>query len=81
MPVVGVNRTSTLATCRLEDAPNFQLGERAAKDIIARHIGVIRDAWDDICEEAELTAVERNLSDRHIFLDDHVFEETPRHLW
>ena len=49
MLIVGDNRTSTLATC-LEAAPNFQLGEKAAKDIIARQIGAIRDGWDDICE-------------------------------
>ena len=78
MLIVGDNRTSTLATC-LEAAPNFQLGEKAAKDIIDRQIGTIRDAWDDICEEAALTEVERNLFDRRIFLNDSVFEGTVGH--
>ena len=73
MLIAGDNRTSTLAAC-LEAAPSFQLGEKAAKEIIDRQIGAIRDAWDDICEEAALTEVERNLFGRRIFLNDYVFE-------
>ena len=80
MLIVGDNRTSTLASC-LEAAPNFQLGEKAAKDIIAREIGAIRDTWDDICEEAALTKVERNLFGQRIFLNDHIFEGTAEGLW
>ncbi len=79
MLVVGDNRTSTLATC-LEAAPNFQLSEKAAKDIIARQIGAVRDAWDDICEEATLTEVDRNLFGQRIFLNESVFEGTPEGL-
>ncbi|MXW92246.1 MAG: type II toxin-antitoxin system HipA family toxin [Rhodospirillaceae bacterium] len=80
MLIVGDDRTSTLATC-LEAAPNFQLGEKAAKDTIARQIGIIRDAWDDICEEAALTEVERNLFGQRIFLNDYIFEGMPEGLW
>ena len=80
MLIVGDNRTSTVATC-LEAAPNFQLSEKAAKDIIDRQIGTIRDAWDDICEEAALTKVERNLFGRRMFLNDYVFEGTAKGLW
>ena len=80
MLIVGDNRTSTLATC-LEAAPYFQLGEKAAKDTIARQIGTIRDALDDICEEAALTEVERNLFGRRMFLNDYLFEGTAEGLW
>ncbi len=80
MLIVGGNRTSTLATC-LEAAPNFQLDEKAAKDIIARQIDTIRNAWDDICEEAALTEVERNLFGQRIFLNDFIFEGTAEGLW
>ena len=73
MLIVGDNRMSTLAAC-LEAAPNFQLSEKAAKDIIHRQIGAIRDGWDDICEEADLTEVERNLFGQRIFLNDFIFE-------
>ena len=75
MLIVGDDRTSTLATC-LEAAPHFQLSEKAAKDTVARQIGTIRDAWDDICEEAALTDVERNLFSQRIFLNDYIFEGT-----
>ena len=79
MLIVGDNRASTLATC-LAAAPNFQLGERAAKDIIAWQIGTIRDGWDDICNEARLNEVERNLFGRRMFLNDSVFEGTAEGL-
>ena len=79
MLIVGDNRSSTLATC-LEAAPNFQLGGKAAKNIIDWQIGTIRDAWDDICKEAALTEVERNLFGQRIFLNDYIFEGTEG-LW
>ena len=79
MLIVGDNRASTLATC-LAAAPNFQLTENAAEDIIARQIDSIRGGWDDICEEAALTDVERNLFGQRIFLNDFVFEGTAESL-
>ena len=79
MLIVGDNRTSTLATC-LEAASNFQLSEKAAKDTIARQIDAIRDGWDDICREAALTEVERNLFGQRIFLNDYIFEGTAEGL-
>ena len=79
MLIVGDNRTSTLATC-LEAAPNFQLGEKAAKDIIARQVDTVRDGWDDICREAVLTEVERNLFGQRMFLNDSIFEGTAEGL-
>ena len=79
MLIVGDNRASTLATC-LAAAPNFQLTETAAEDIIARQIDSIRGGWDDICEEAALTDVERNLFGQRIFLNDFVFEGTAESL-
>ncbi|MDE0411905.1 MAG: HipA domain-containing protein [Gammaproteobacteria bacterium] len=79
MLIVGNKRASTLATC-LEAAPNFQLSEQAAKDIIAWQISTIRDGWDDICKEAVLTEVERNLLGQRIFLNDFIFEGTAKDL-
>ncbi|MCY4393586.1 MAG: HipA domain-containing protein, partial [Rhodospirillaceae bacterium] len=79
MLIVGDNRTSTLATC-LKAARNFQLSEKAAKDIIARQIGTIREAWDGICEEAALTEVDRNLFGQRIFLNAYIFEGTAEGL-
>ena len=79
MLIVGDNRMSTLAAC-LEAAPNFQLGEKAAKNIIARQIGTLREGWDDLCEEAALTEVERRLFSQRIFLNDFIFEGAPEGL-
>ena len=79
MLIVGNNRASTLANC-LAAAPNFQLGEQAAKDIITRQIGTIQDGWDDICKEADLTEVERNLFGERIFLNEFAFEDAPKGL-
>lgn len=79
MLIVGNNRTSTLATC-IEAAPNFQLGDQAAKDIITRQIGIIRNGWDDICKEADLNEVERNLFGKRIFLNEFAFEGAPEGL-
>ena len=80
MLIVGDNRASTLAT-GLQAAPSFQLDEKGAKDIIARQIGTIRDAWDDICQEAALTEVERDLLGQRIFLNDYIFEGTAEEAW
>ena len=80
MLIVGDNRMSTLAAC-LEAAPHFQLGEKTAKDIIARQISTIRDGWDDVCDEAALSEVERNLFGQRIFLNDYIFEGTAEGLW
>ena len=79
MLIVGNNRASTLATC-LAAAPNFQLGEQAAKDIITRQIRAIQDEWDDICEEADLTEVERKLFGKRLFLNEFAFEDAPKGL-
>ena len=79
MLIVGDNRTSTLAAC-LEAAPHFQLGDKAAKDIITQQIGTIRAQWDDISEQAALTEVERNLFGQRIFLNDFIFEGAPEGL-
>ncbi len=79
MLVVGDNRTSTLAAC-LEAAPNFQLGEKTATDIIARQTGTVLDGWDDICKEAELSEIERNLFGQRMFLNDFFFEGAPEGL-
>ena len=80
MLIVGDNRAGTLAAC-LEAAPNFQLGEKAAKDIIACQTSTIRDAWEDICEHAALTGVERNLFGQRIFLNKYFFEGPAEGLW
>ncbi|APZ42717.1 type II toxin-antitoxin system HipA family toxin [Acidihalobacter ferrooxydans] len=79
MLIVGDNRTSTLATC-LEAAPNFHLSGKAAQAIIAQQIDVIWTGWNDICQEADLTEVERNLFEQRLFLNEFIFEGAPEGL-
>ena len=79
MLIVGDKRMSTLANC-LEAAPHFQLDASATEDIIAQQIGTIRDAWHEICEEADLTEIERRLFGRRIFLNESIFDGAPENL-
>lgn len=80
MLIIGNKRASTLATS-LEAAPNFQLSEAAAIDLIAQQISVVRDSWHDICDEAALTEVERNLFDQRIFLNNYIFDGMSKTRW
>lgn len=79
MLIVNDKRMSTLANC-LEAAPVFQLSGDAAEEIIGRQIRMIRDEWDDICGEAALTEVERNLLEQSLFLNPFIFEGAPSRL-
>jgi len=79
MLIVDDKRMSNLATC-LEAAPHFQLDQKAAEDIIARQINAIRDEWNDMCDEATLNEVERNLFSQRFFLNPFIFEGAPERL-
>jgi serine/threonine-protein kinase HipA len=76
MLIVDEKRMSNLATC-LEAAQHFQLDQKAAEDIIARQMDALRAGWDEVCEEASLNEVERNLLDQRIFLNPFIFEGAP----
>lgn len=49
---------STLTNC-LSIASMFQINKNNAKDNIESLIAVIRDHWSDVCEDAEMTEIER----------------------
>ncbi|MDD2558758.1 MAG: hypothetical protein PHH87_10825 [Desulfuromonas sp.] len=68
MLVVGDNRFSQLKTC-LEAAPHFLLSENEAVDIFDRTETVIRENWDVVCEEAELSTVDKALMWKRQFLN------------
>lgn len=80
MLIVGDKRSSTLSTT-LEAAPNFHLTQGTAKDVIAGQISVIRDGWNEICEEAALSEVERNLFSHRMFLNDPIFDGMKKVPW
>jgi serine/threonine-protein kinase HipA len=79
MLIVDDKRMSNLVSC-LEAAPHFQLDHKAAEDIIVRQIIAIRDEWNDMCDEAALNEVERNLFGQRIFFNPFIFEGAPERL-
>ena len=66
-------KRSLLETCR-RSASNFLLSDRDARKIINHQIEVITRSWSEICEEVELSKVERNFLWRRQFLNDYAFE-------
>jgi serine/threonine-protein kinase HipA len=73
MLILGDKRLSQIATC-VEAAPVFQLAEAEATAIIARQIAVIRDQWETVCTDANLSAVDRQLLWRRQFFNPFAFE-------
>ena len=73
MLINGEDKRSLLETCR-RSASNFLLSDRDARKIINHQIEVITRSWSEICEEAELSEIERNFLWRRQFLNDYAFE-------
>lgn len=73
MLVNGEDKRSLLESCRLS-APNFLLSDRDARALIADQIGLIVQAWEAICDEADLSTVDRSYLWRRQFLNDYAFE-------
>lgn len=59
MLITGENRFSQLQTC-LAAAHHFLLSRQAAVVVIDRIETAIRDNWEKVCEEAELSPVDKN---------------------
>jgi serine/threonine-protein kinase HipA len=60
MLITGNNRFSQLKTC-LAAAHHFLLSRPAAVEAISRIEAAIRDNWERVCGEAELSPVDKNL--------------------
>lgn len=73
MLVNGEDKRSLLENCRLS-APNFLLNDRDARALIADQIGSIMQEWGTICDEADLSTVDRSYLWRRQFLNDYAFE-------
>ncbi len=58
MLLTGNKRLSQLTIC-LEAAPNFLLSENRARKIIEAQINVIKMQWSAVCDEANMTEVDR----------------------
>jgi serine/threonine-protein kinase HipA len=79
MRILGDRNLSSLGLC-IEAAPKFQLSADEAKAIIAAQIEAIAVHWDATCDEAGLSAVDRNLFWGRQFLNPFAFEGAPSGL-
>ena len=68
MLITGENRFSQLKTC-LDAAHHFLLSEREAVDVIDRIETAIREHWDMVCGETELSKVDENYMWERQFLN------------
>lgn len=68
MLISGDNNFSQLKTC-LKAAHNFLLSENDARSIFEQQIATIELHWKDVCAEARLNEVDRNLFWRRQFLN------------
>lgn len=68
MLIAGNNKMSQLATC-LETAHNFLLSRDEAKAIFEHQIQIIRDNFESVCTEAELTETDKRLLWHRQFLN------------
>lgn len=73
MLVLGDDRRSLLENCRLS-ASSFLLSDAEARDLINGQIAGIRANWREICDEAELSEVDRAFLWRRQFLNDYAFD-------
>jgi serine/threonine-protein kinase HipA len=73
MLVNGEDKRSLVESCRLS-ASNFLLSDRDARDLINHQVTSITQLWGGICDEAELSKVDRGYLWRRQFLNDCAFE-------
>lgn len=76
MLIVGENRMSNLAVC-LSAASRFLLSEREATELISHYLETVRMNWKAICDEVELSEVDRKLFWGRMFLNPFIFEGAP----
>lgn len=74
MLISGENRLSKLKSC-LDAAPHFQLSENEAKVIFEKQRDAIEANWDKVCDEANLSMVDRKLFWQRQFLNPFAFED------
>ena len=67
------DRRSLLENCRLS-ASDFLLSDAEARDLIASQIATIRVRWGAVCDDAELSEVDRALLWRRQFLNEYAFD-------
>lgn len=73
MLISNGQNSSQITTC-LKAAPHFLLHEVEAVRIIEGHIHCIEENWSKVCEEADLSEIDRNLMWRNQVLNPFAFE-------
>ncbi len=73
MRIAGSDRSSRLVTC-LASAHHFMLSDAKARDIIDTQIAAIKDNWDSVCDEADLSKIDQALFKDRLFLNAYAFE-------
>jgi len=74
MLISGDNRLSKLKSC-LDAAPHFQLTESEAKVVFEKQREAIESNWNKVCDEANLSVVDRKLFWKRQFLNAFAFED------
>lgn len=74
MLISGNNRMSKFKSC-LVAAPHFQLTEAEAKAVFKKQREAIEGNWERVCDEAELSTIDRKLFWRRQFLNPFALEE------
>lgn len=74
MLILGDNRLSKLKTC-LDAAPYFLLSAAEAKAIFEHQRQTIERCWDEVCDAAALSAVDRQVFWKRQFLNPFAFED------
>ena len=73
MMISGSDRSSRLVTC-LGCAHRFMLDDAEARVIIDTQITAIKRNWDAVCNEADLSTIDRTLFKDRLFLNAYAFE-------
>jgi serine/threonine-protein kinase HipA len=74
MLISGDNRLSRISAC-LEAAHHFLLSEKDAAKIVERQIIAIGENWEGVCEEADLTQIDRSYLWGRQFLNSFAFDD------
>ncbi|MDK4735933.1 MULTISPECIES: type II toxin-antitoxin system HipA family toxin [unclassified Rhizobium] len=78
MLIKGESRASTLSTL-LAAAPDYHLKEAEAGALIEHQITTIAERWQEVCDEAELSPVDRKLFAARQFLNSYALEGLGNH--
>lgn len=78
MLIKGEGRASTLATL-LAAAPDYHLKEAEAAALIEHQIATIANLWQEVCDEADLSPVDRKLFAGRQFLNSYALEGLDNH--